>query len=102
MARLFKGGENYSVSLPIKLRKRIRCAAMDKNGNLCDEPAIFKTPYHGADIETDRMGHITWVVVDLCEFHGDAAKAAWEAKISPKHRRKLAAKGKLEHLGGPP
>lgn len=100
--RLFKGGGNYSKSLPVKLKRRVRCAGMDENGNLCDEPAIFRTPYHGADIETDRSGKVTWVVVDLCEFHGFQAKAAWEAKISPRHRRKLARDGKLEHLGGPP
>lgn len=80
---------DYSKNLPRRVRGKGFCVAMDDYGVRCDNPATVEETYHGVGHEKAR-----WVVVYVCDFHGDLAVKALDGNMKNHewHRKKRGGK----------
>lgn len=84
--------KGYTQGLPKRVVGRVQCDAMDKNGDRCDEPALFETQYHGdPELEVEAV----WVVTRLCGYHGSFTHLEWEGNLTGKRWRELHGKGEI-------
>jgi hypothetical protein len=57
--------------LPLLVKRKERCVALDSQGNRCKKIAIIEDYYHGdtENIYTDYNEQVQWVRIAFCERH---------------------------------
>jgi len=57
--------------VPLLVKRRERCIALDSQGNRCKKIAAIEDHYHGdtENIYTDYNENVQWVRIALCEEH---------------------------------
>lgn len=75
-----------------RLTKPGICVALDDDGHVCDEPGEFEGVYFG----DDGLGQkADWVVVILCQTHGENLHREWEVNLPYRRWAKLKKAGKI-------